>query len=59
MNERVLFCIFGIVALGFCIFSDIDIIRLRMQHKLFGIIRIIFCIAGILLLTVILLGNLR
>ena len=58
MNERVLFCIIGIAALGFCIFTTVDTIRLKMEHKVRGTVGILFCIAGILLLSVILIGEL-
>ena len=58
MNERVLFCIIGIAALGFCIFTTVDTIRLKKEHKVRGTVSILFCIAGILLLSVILIGEL-
>ena len=58
MNERVLFCIVGIVAMGFCIFTSVDTVRLKMEHKVRGTVSILFCIAGILLLSVILIGEL-
>ena len=58
MNERVLFCIVGIAALGFCIFTTVDTVRLKMEHKVRGSVSILFCIAGILLLSMILIGEL-
>ena len=58
MNEKILFCIIGILALGFCIFTTVDTIRLKMEHKVRGTVSILFCIAGILLLSVILIGEL-
>ena len=58
MNETILFCIVGIAGLGFCIFTDVETIKTRMEHKARAIGSIVFCIVGILLLTVILMGNL-
>ena len=58
MNETILFCILGIAGLGFCIFTDVETIKARMEHKVLVIGRIVFCFAGILLLAVILLGKL-
>ena len=58
MSETILFCIMGIAGLGFCIFTDVETIKTRMEHKARAIGRIVFCIAGILLLTVILLRQL-
>ena len=58
MNETILFCIFGIAALGFCIFTDVETMKTRMEHKALSVGRIAFCILGILLLTVITLRNL-
>ena len=58
MNETLLFCIVGIAFLGFCIFTSVETIKTRMEHKARAIGRIVFCIVGILLLTVITLRNL-
>lgn len=58
MNEKILFCIIGIAALGFCIFTSVDTIRLKMEHKVRGVVSILFCSAAILLLAVILTGGL-
>ena len=51
MNEKILFCIIGILALGFCIFTTVDTVRLKMEHKVRGTVSILFCTAGILLLS--------
>lgn len=56
MNENLLFCVIGIIALAFCIFTDVQTIRTRMEHKERAIGRIIFCAGGILLLVLILVG---
>ncbi len=58
MNEKILFCIIGIAALGFCIFTTVDTVRLKMEHKVRGVGSILFCIVGILLLSVILIKEL-
>ena len=58
MNETILFCILGIAGLGFCIFTDVEMIKTRMEHKARAIGSIVFCMAGILLLILILLRNL-
>ena len=58
MNEKILFCIIGIAALGFCIFTSVDTIRLKMEHKARGGATILFCSAAILLLMIILIGEL-
>ena len=57
MNETMLFCILGIAGLGFCIFTDVEMIKTKMEHKALAIGRIVFFMAGILLLILILLRN--
>ena len=57
MNETMLFCILGIAGLGFCIFTDVEMIKTKMEHKALAIGRIVFCMAGILLLIFVLIGN--
>ena len=58
MNETILFSIVGIAALGFLIFTDVETIKTRMEHKALSIGRIVFAAAGILLLAVVLVRSL-
>ena len=57
VNEKVLFCIIGIVAMGFGIFSDVQLMKTNNEHKVRTIARIVFCSAAILLLAMILAGE--
>ena len=57
MNEITLFCVIGIAALVFCIFTDIKTMRSNMEHKIRCIIRIAFCSVAVVLLAVILAGQ--
>ncbi len=42
MNEKVFFCIIGIVAMGFGIFSDVQLMKTNNEHKVRIIARIVF-----------------
>lgn len=55
MNETSVFCILGIAALGFVIFTE----EIRREHRALSIGRIVFSIAGILLLTIVLVGEMK
>lgn len=59
MNETSVFCILGIAALGFVIFTDVETMEIRREHRALSIGRIVFSIAGILLLTIVLVGEMK
>ena len=59
MNETSVFCILGIASLVFVIFTDVETMEIRREHRALSIGRIVFSIAGILLLTIFLVGEMK